>query len=159
MCRWRDGKFHPVKVIERRKMHSSGPNDYEYYVHYTECKNSSICSVFSYQLVSQGQGQGLSLRLSNFMLGSVDGYSTSRLSWILKIQRGKEGEFGTFWFERIKVFIVVKSTSVIFLLEQRGKVLKMVSLKAISKWVYIYVSCSKFQEENETQLDLVTTVT
>ncbi|KAH9690953.1 Histone acetyltransferase of the MYST family 1 [Citrus sinensis] len=36
MCRWRDGKYHPVKVIERRKMHFGGPNDYEYYVHYTE---------------------------------------------------------------------------------------------------------------------------
>ncbi|KAL1363811.1 hypothetical protein AAHE18_03G173400 [Arachis hypogaea] len=36
MCRWRDGKYHPVKVIERRKVSSSDPNDYEYYVHYTE---------------------------------------------------------------------------------------------------------------------------
>ncbi|KAJ8423673.1 hypothetical protein Cgig2_023518 [Carnegiea gigantea] len=36
MCRWRDGKYHPVKVIERRKMSSGEPNDYEYYVHYTE---------------------------------------------------------------------------------------------------------------------------
>ncbi|XVE95394.1 hypothetical protein REPUB_Repub02eG0093400 [Reevesia pubescens] len=36
MCRWRDSKYHPVKVIERRKMHYGGPNDYEYYVHYTE---------------------------------------------------------------------------------------------------------------------------
>ncbi|XP_061354696.1 histone acetyltransferase of the MYST family 1 [Gastrolobium bilobum] len=36
MCRWRDGKYHPVKVIERRKGNVSGPNDYEYYVHYTE---------------------------------------------------------------------------------------------------------------------------
>ncbi|XVF36830.1 hypothetical protein REPUB_Repub19eG0092200 [Reevesia pubescens] len=36
MCRWRDGKYHPVKVIERRKVHFGGPNDYEYYVHYTE---------------------------------------------------------------------------------------------------------------------------
>ncbi|KAL0351417.1 UNVERIFIED_CONTAM: Histone acetyltransferase of the MYST family 2 [Sesamum calycinum] len=36
-CRWRDGKFHPVKVIERRKLPAGGPNDYEYYVHYTEC--------------------------------------------------------------------------------------------------------------------------
>ncbi|KAL0326263.1 UNVERIFIED_CONTAM: Histone acetyltransferase of the MYST family 1 [Sesamum radiatum] len=35
-CRWRDGKFHPVKVIERRKLPAGGPNDYEYYVHYTE---------------------------------------------------------------------------------------------------------------------------
>ncbi|XP_004499615.1 histone acetyltransferase of the MYST family 1-like [Cicer arietinum] len=36
MCRWRDSKYHPVKVIERRRVHGSGPNDYEYYVHYTE---------------------------------------------------------------------------------------------------------------------------
>ncbi|XP_011074890.1 histone acetyltransferase of the MYST family 2 isoform X2 [Sesamum indicum] len=35
-CRWRDGKYHPVKVIERRKLPSGGANDYEYYVHYTE---------------------------------------------------------------------------------------------------------------------------
>jgi histone acetyltransferase MYST1 len=38
LCRWRDCKYHPVKVIERRKMQSGGTNDYEYYVHYTECK-------------------------------------------------------------------------------------------------------------------------
>jgi histone acetyltransferase MYST1 len=39
MCRWRDQKLHPVKVIERRKgSASSSPTDYEYYVHYTECK-------------------------------------------------------------------------------------------------------------------------
>lgn len=37
-CRWRDGKYHPVKVIERRKLFSGGANYYEYYVHYTECK-------------------------------------------------------------------------------------------------------------------------
>ncbi|GJN33168.1 hypothetical protein PR202_gb21735 [Eleusine coracana subsp. coracana] len=37
MCRWRDQKLHPVKVIERRKgASSSSPADYEYYVHYTE---------------------------------------------------------------------------------------------------------------------------
>ena len=35
MCRWRDGKYHPVKIIERRKNHGVA-NDYEYYVHYTE---------------------------------------------------------------------------------------------------------------------------
>eukprot|EP00850_Spirogloea_muscicola_P006308 SM000030S11317 [mRNA] locus=s30:112639:115685:+ [translate_table: standard] len=33
-CRWRDGKFHPVKIIERRKAHQS--DQFEYYVHYTE---------------------------------------------------------------------------------------------------------------------------
>lgn len=37
-CRWRDGKYHPVKVIERRKLPPGGPKDYEYYVHYTECE-------------------------------------------------------------------------------------------------------------------------
>ncbi|OMO84879.1 hypothetical protein COLO4_21821 [Corchorus olitorius] len=36
MCRWRDAKYHPVKVIERRKVPYGGANDYEYYVHYTE---------------------------------------------------------------------------------------------------------------------------
>jgi len=39
MCRWRDDKLHPVKVIERRKVSSSaGSGEYEYYVHYTECE-------------------------------------------------------------------------------------------------------------------------
>lgn len=42
-CRWRDGKYHPVKVIERRKLVSGGANYYEYYVHYTECEK-----LFSY---------------------------------------------------------------------------------------------------------------
>ncbi|KAL2926101.1 Histone acetyltransferase of the MYST family 2 [Bienertia sinuspersici] len=42
MCRWRDCKYHPVKVIERRKVPFGGQNDYEYYVHYTEC--CFICS-------------------------------------------------------------------------------------------------------------------
>ena len=46
MCRWRDGKYHPVKVIERRKLNFGGPNDYEYYVHYTECKISALPSFF-----------------------------------------------------------------------------------------------------------------
>jgi len=35
LCRWRDDKLHPVKVIERRKL-PSGPDDYQYYVHYNE---------------------------------------------------------------------------------------------------------------------------
>ncbi|GFY86079.1 histone acetyltransferase of the MYST family 1 [Actinidia rufa] len=39
MCRWRDGKFHQVKVIERRRTQNG--DDYEYYVHYTECENLS----------------------------------------------------------------------------------------------------------------------
>lgn len=46
MCRWRDCKYHPVKVIERRKVHFGGPNDYEYYVHYTECMISLISLSF-----------------------------------------------------------------------------------------------------------------
>ncbi|TQD70667.1 hypothetical protein C1H46_043797 [Malus baccata] len=47
MCRWRDNKYHPVKVIERRRVHCGGPNDYEYYVHYTECKINFLvaCSI------------------------------------------------------------------------------------------------------------------
>jgi len=36
LCKWRDGKFHPVKIIERRKLPNGTTNDYEYYVHYTE---------------------------------------------------------------------------------------------------------------------------
>lgn len=39
-CRWRDGKYHPVKVIERRKLPADEANEYEYYVHYTECESS-----------------------------------------------------------------------------------------------------------------------
>lgn len=42
LCRWRDSKYHPVKVIERRRLHCGGPNDYEYYVHYTECETFSF---------------------------------------------------------------------------------------------------------------------
>lgn len=47
LCRWRDGKFHPVKVIERRKLPPTvsfcgGGHEYEYYVHYTECELPSL---------------------------------------------------------------------------------------------------------------------
>ncbi|CAL9072831.1 unnamed protein product [Musa textilis] len=38
MCQWRGQKPHPGKVIERRKIPNRGPNDYEYYVYYTECE-------------------------------------------------------------------------------------------------------------------------
>lgn len=41
-CLWRDGQHHPAKIIERRKSFQS--EDYEYYVHYSECK----CRSFSY---------------------------------------------------------------------------------------------------------------
>lgn len=50
LCRWRDGKFHPVKVIERRKTQTGGPNDYEYYVHYTECKTFSLSELWSFPI-------------------------------------------------------------------------------------------------------------
>ena len=60
MCRWRDSKYHPVKVIERRKMPSAGPNDYEYYVHYTECIIShsfpNFCFHFPIPLLVLGLG-------------------------------------------------------------------------------------------------------
>lgn len=48
-CRWRDGKYHPVKVIERRKLSCDGANDYEYYVHYTECEK---CAEFCFYLLT-----------------------------------------------------------------------------------------------------------
>ena len=61
MCRWRDQKLHPVKVIERRKgSTSSSPADYEYYVHYTECKDPPCLASQSHQEVScLGLGFGL----------------------------------------------------------------------------------------------------
>ena len=38
-CKWRDDEFHWVKIIERRKKNEKGgPEDYEYYVHYQDCK-------------------------------------------------------------------------------------------------------------------------
>ncbi|KAF9609878.1 hypothetical protein IFM89_018963 [Coptis chinensis] len=36
MCQWRDEKYHPAEIIERRKLKDGGPHCYEYYVHYTE---------------------------------------------------------------------------------------------------------------------------
>ena len=36
-CRWRDGQFYPVRVIERRPGSAAGnPEEYEYYVHYEQ---------------------------------------------------------------------------------------------------------------------------
>lgn len=49
-CRWRDSKYHPVKVIERRKL-SDGANDYEYYVHYTECENKCLISICLFAVI------------------------------------------------------------------------------------------------------------
>lgn len=57
-CRWRDGKYHPVKVIERRKLSSDGANDYEYYVHYTECELSF--SFLCLRLLGLGSGNCIS---------------------------------------------------------------------------------------------------
>lgn len=37
MVKWRDGKYHMVRVIERRRLSAHAP-DYEYYVHYIECE-------------------------------------------------------------------------------------------------------------------------
>ena len=44
-CKWRDGEFHPVRVIDRRKRSVAGgagplkgdATDFEYYVHYEQC--------------------------------------------------------------------------------------------------------------------------
>lgn len=33
-CRWRDDKYYPARIIERRKADEGGPDAYEYYVHY-----------------------------------------------------------------------------------------------------------------------------
>jgi len=40
---WRDGKHHPAKIIERRKLDDE--EEYEYYVHYTECECSPLPAV------------------------------------------------------------------------------------------------------------------
>ena len=43
MCRWRDGDFERVRVVERRKLEGPGhvpkgdASDWEYYVHYERC--------------------------------------------------------------------------------------------------------------------------
>lgn len=36
-CKWRDGKFYPARIIERRKVDGSA-DEYEYYVHYRKCE-------------------------------------------------------------------------------------------------------------------------
>lgn len=58
MCQWRDGKYHPVKVIERRKNYNGGHNDYEYYVHYTECMSFPPFSI----LICESRVYGLELK-------------------------------------------------------------------------------------------------
>lgn len=58
MCRWRDSKYHPVKVIERRRVPGYGPNDYEYYVHYTECMNLCLVLHFCSRSISMNEWLG-----------------------------------------------------------------------------------------------------
>jgi hypothetical protein len=36
-CRWRDDKYYPARIIERRKADEGGEDAYEYYVHYRKC--------------------------------------------------------------------------------------------------------------------------
>jgi len=33
-CRWRDGKYYPARIVERRELLDAEPGAYEYYVHY-----------------------------------------------------------------------------------------------------------------------------
>ncbi|KAL4423134.1 hypothetical protein ABPG77_004817, partial [Micractinium sp. CCAP 211/92] len=33
-CRWRDGKYYPARIIERRRVEDGAEDEYEYYVHY-----------------------------------------------------------------------------------------------------------------------------
>lgn len=44
-CRWRDGKFYPARIIERRKVEGEGGAEdmYEYYVHYRKCECEEAC--------------------------------------------------------------------------------------------------------------------
>lgn len=37
-CKWRDGKFYPARIIERRKVDDGAEDEYEYYVHYRKCE-------------------------------------------------------------------------------------------------------------------------
>lgn len=37
-CRWRDEKFYPARIIERRKVDGGAEDEYEYYVHYRKCE-------------------------------------------------------------------------------------------------------------------------
>jgi hypothetical protein len=43
-CKWRDGAFHTVRVIERRNLgNSSDPRAWDYYVHYIGCESPRRC--------------------------------------------------------------------------------------------------------------------
>ena len=41
-CKWRDGKFYPARIIERRKADGGAPDEYEYYVHYRKCERGPV---------------------------------------------------------------------------------------------------------------------
>jgi hypothetical protein len=37
-CRWRDDRYYPARIIERRKVEEGAEDEYEYYVHYRKCE-------------------------------------------------------------------------------------------------------------------------
>ena len=39
-CRWRDGEYHPARIIERRPV--GGTDQHEYYVHYSKCREHQL---------------------------------------------------------------------------------------------------------------------
>lgn len=43
-CRWRDDKYYPARIIERRKADSGVEDEYEYYVHYRKCACGSAAA-------------------------------------------------------------------------------------------------------------------
>ncbi|KAK3233508.1 hypothetical protein CYMTET_56194 [Cymbomonas tetramitiformis] len=68
-CLWRDNKWHQVRVIERRKLESEGPDtEYQYYVHYVEfnrrldewvsLKNMDLSTVLTEDAVQQEGASG-----------------------------------------------------------------------------------------------------
>lgn len=65
MCQWRDNKYQPIEVIKRHKVPNTIPDDYGYYVHYTECKTphpSNFRSLPQFEWISEQLGfwfQGL----------------------------------------------------------------------------------------------------
>ena len=40
-CRWRDGEYHPARVIEKRPV--EGTDQHEYYMHYSKCRIATSC--------------------------------------------------------------------------------------------------------------------
>lgn len=43
-CKWRDGKFYPARIIERRRVDEGAEDEYEYYVHYRKCECGAGCA-------------------------------------------------------------------------------------------------------------------